>query len=1161
MAFTGAAFRVDVSGGLGQGETRPQGVTGIGTTGYVIGRTNDRIIEIADMSDPDTSVFVSASIGNSNSMAAHNGSLFVFIGTTLKRFDPPFSATDEGTDVLIITGDTPRALTSDGTNLWYINQIGTGNVLVRIDDIDGTPDTTAIGSISGTSNFRGLVWHDGFFWGVDPSTDALYVIDESDYSRTQVGSFSQFVGPIVTPQGLGVVDGVGYIVANDNSGSIWELRDFKFTAEIADQSWLVGTAVSVSAPATEDGETPITYAISPALPAGVSLDTSTGGISGTPTATDDATDYTLTATDDNGIEATTTFSASVVGATNNAPSFSESSYSFSDIAIAVNTVVGTVAATDADDDTLSYSLTGTDASNFSIDSDGEITVATALTNSTTYNFNVVADDQTDTTSVAVAVTAIAAAVTPTLGWTVPSEAVGNTFEATLTSNVELDAAPTVGDLRLRDDDNSDSIVALNSSNTTITAIAGTNNYLIEIVLTGTYDDDYTIRINGNTVEYNGVYVIATQLASAVFRIDSSIGVNNAPSFADASYTFDDVAIALNTVVGTVAATDADDDTLSYSITGTDASKFDIDSDGEITVAEELDYGESYAINVVADDQTDTTTVAVTINADTTTPRAPTITEDSTTHNSVTIDITAGDDGGEAVTDWEYELDGDGTWNSFGSTDLEQTISNLESETTYSIKARGINSEGNGIASTALSSTTDVAPNNAPEFANASYAFTDIAIAVNTVVSTVAATDADNDTLSYSLTGTNASNFSIDANGQITVATALTNSDTYNFNVVADDSTDTTSVAVTVTAIAAVAPPVWQTGAALEESVDAGESTTIDIGAKVSGEDTIEEVFGVSLRRWLSFGESTNILTITDAPTVRKDTEITLRFRAGNDDGTRDADLTLTLNGSVLASLHNSLYFYECRNYNDDNDRITVRGATTTVPEMVDNDYSTYSDEDDVDVNIADADGNATTVDYVFVKYKGTLTSYTVTPTGGTGSAFTRTVPTTIENFEGAEVSLEINGWKHDLFPLSSEITATSVRLQFTGTNLEVYALMLLELGQEIEANESYTNFGFNLVDRSGSIVRTPGGRGRRLPSLANARWKWEHNLTMIRDTVRMNQFRQWVDDNPNCVVSLEFSRDPEMVYPAFFPSLSMDGGYFTDVKSNGEQVSFSVAER
>ena len=94
---------------------------------------------------------------------------------------------------------------------------------------------------------------------------------------------------------------------------------------------------------------------------------------------------------------------SVTAADNTAPSFDETSYSFSDVAIAVDTVVGTVDATD--DDTLSYSLTGTDASTFDIDSDGEITVATELTYGQSYSFNVVADDGTDTTSVGVSVTA------------------------------------------------------------------------------------------------------------------------------------------------------------------------------------------------------------------------------------------------------------------------------------------------------------------------------------------------------------------------------------------------------------------------------------------------------------------------------------------------------------------------------------------------------------------------------------------------------------------------------------------------------------------------------------------------------------------------------------------------------------------------------------
>ena len=985
MSFTGAADRVDASGGFGQGETRPQAFTGLDGKGYLIGRTQDRIIEIADLSDPDTSTYVSAVIGNPNSMAAHNGSLYVFIGQDLIRFDTPFSDTDTGTDVFTID-ETPRALTSDGTNLYYIHQLSTLNFLYRIDDLDGTPTVTNTGRVGDAinANIRGLVWHDGFFWGVDATTDTLRKIilstDGSAHNLENVGSYSQFVGPITNPQGFGVVNGVGYISALDNDGSLWELRDFKFTDTIADQSWTVGTAVSVSAPATEDGETPITYAISPALPAGVTLDTSTGGISGTPTATADATDYTLTATDDNGIEATTTFSASVAasgGAANNAPSFQDASYSFTDVAIAVNTVVGTVAATDADDDTLSYSLTGTDASNFAIDSDGEITVTTALTNSTTYNFNVVADDQTDTTSVAVTVVAVAAAVTPTLGWEVPAEAVGNTFSATLTSNVALDAAPTVGDLRLRDDDNSDPVIQLNSTNTTITAVAGTNNYLIELELTGTYDDDYTIRVNGNTVEYNGVYVISTQLASAVFSIDSSIGANNAPSFSESSYAFTDVEIAVGTVVGTVAATDADDDTLSYTLTGTDASDFSIDSDGEITVATELTY-----------------------------------------------------------------------------------------------------------------------------------------------------------------------------------------SDTYDLNVVADDGTDTTSVAVTVTATAAPAVsnfPVWQTGSALEASVDAGESTTIDIGAKVSGEDEIEEVFGVLLQSWLSYDPTTKILTITDAPVVREDIAFTVRFRARNSDGARAANFVLTLNGSVLASLHNTLFFKECVNYEDG--RVEVRGSSTVVSEMTDNDYNTYSDEDDIDIDMSDADGNATAIDYVFIKYKGTLTSYTFTPSGGSGSSFTRTVPTTTKNIRGSDVDLAVNGWKHDLFPVATQRTATSVRMQFTGTNLEIYALALLEKGVEIDANASYTDIGFDLVDRAGRIDIGPGGRGSRHPGVGAERWKWEYAFSAILDLEKAQAFRAWAKQNPNHWFVPAFSLDPEQVFPAYLPALTLPSEPLNEVKRNGEVLQISVAEQ
>ena len=191
----------------------------------------------------------------------------------------------------------------------------------------------------------------------------------------------------------------------------------------------------------------------------------------------------------------------------------------------------------------------------------------------------------------------------------------------------------------------------------------------------------------------------------------------------------------------------------------------------------------------------------------------------------------------------------------------------------------------------------------------------------------------------------------------------------------------------------------------------------------------------------------------------------------------------------MPTLHDTLLFYECRNYNDDNDRITVRGATTPVPEMVDNDYTTYSSEDDVDASIVDADGNATRVDAVFIKSKG-VDSYAGTPTGGSGSGWTgRSIPDTVENYEGADIDTEIHGFQHDLYLLPTHFTAESVRLQFTGTDIEIYEVMLLELGFEIDANISYQDMDFNRVDRAGSVPENQSGAGQRVSVLGAERQK------------------------------------------------------------------------
>jgi hypothetical protein len=68
-------------------------------------------------------------------------------------------------------------------------------------------------------------------------------------------------------------------------------------------TYTVGTAITPIAAPTNSGGAPTSYSVSPTLPAGLSLSTTTGAITGTPTVTSAATTYTVTAT--NGFGSTT----------------------------------------------------------------------------------------------------------------------------------------------------------------------------------------------------------------------------------------------------------------------------------------------------------------------------------------------------------------------------------------------------------------------------------------------------------------------------------------------------------------------------------------------------------------------------------------------------------------------------------------------------------------------------------------------------------------------------------------------------------------------------------------------------------------------------------------------------------------------------------------
>ena len=72
------------------------------------------------------------------------------------------------------------------------------------------------------------------------------------------------------------------------------------------------TITPVTLPAASGGDVPLTYALSPILPNGLSFSETTRVISGTPTETKSETTYTLTATDGDGDTADLTFSVTVI---------------------------------------------------------------------------------------------------------------------------------------------------------------------------------------------------------------------------------------------------------------------------------------------------------------------------------------------------------------------------------------------------------------------------------------------------------------------------------------------------------------------------------------------------------------------------------------------------------------------------------------------------------------------------------------------------------------------------------------------------------------------------------------------------------------------------------------------------------------------------------
>ncbi len=361
-------------------------------------------------------------------------------------------------------------------------------------------------------------------------------------------------------------------------------------------------------------------------------------------------------------------------------------------------------------------------------------------------------------------------------------------------------------------------------------------------------------------------------------------INTAPVFADGTATTREV--DENTEAGTnigtaITASDAENNTLTYSLGGTDASAFDIDSStGQLKTKSALDYEATtfYVVTITVSDGVLSDSINVTINVvdideETTEPqdtqdetetkdtdvpnRAPTFTEGNTTTRSVAENTASGVNIGTAVgaTDADeddtltYSLSGTDA-SSFGidsSSGQLRTSAALDYETKRSYTVIISVSDGNKgtdtITVTIKITDVDETTNSAPEFSEGSSATRSIDENTATDVSigtAVEATDEDNDTLTYSLGGTDASSFSIDdTTGQLKTSAALNYETKASYAVtvsVSDSNGGSASINVTINVVDVNEAPTFTAGTSTTRSITENTATGVNIGSAVAATD-------------------------------------------------------------------------------------------------------------------------------------------------------------------------------------------------------------------------------------------------------------------------------------------------------------------------------------
>ena len=370
-------------------------------------------------------------------------------------------------------------------------------------------------------------------------------------------------------------------------------------------------------------------------------------------------------------------------------------------------------------------------------------------------------------------------------------------------------------------------------NTLNYSLSGTGSELM------TVNNDGEVILNGNLdYETNPTLVVTLEVSDGTHTTTEEITINvvndNEPAIIAA--TLSATSFAENTAVGasiaSINATDPEGSAVTYTLSGTGSDNFNIDTNGNITLANTLDYEtvSSYELTIVVDEGTYASTEVVTVSvADVN--EAPSLStsvafnafQENTATGTTIATSTVTDPEAGAIT---YSLSGTGSENFAVSSDGTVTLANsldYETATAYEITLTA-NDGANSVSQTITVNVGDIneAPTVSATLAASSFAED---VSTGTTIATSSASDPESSTVTYSLSGTGSDNFSVDANGNVTVASSLDYETTtsYSLTLTASDGTNSTQETITfnITDVDEFALALSSTSPSINEGVSTG----------------------------------------------------------------------------------------------------------------------------------------------------------------------------------------------------------------------------------------------------------------------------------------------------------------------------------------------------